>query len=73
MVNNRIFKQQEQYLQTHGECKGIICKSNSTEIYYTMNGDAYRVLKWDKDLAVTKISIDEMNRLLTCANLKFGD
>lgn len=72
-VNNMIFKQQELYLQTHGEFRGIIDKSNSTEFYYTLNGDAYRVLRWNDDVSVNKISIDEMNRLLACANLKFGD
>ena len=73
-ITSKIFGQQEQLLKDRGECKGIIGKQGSTEVYYTYNGSAFRVL-YENDILsrITKISVDEMNRLLTCADLKFGD
>lgn len=74
IITDNIRKQQAQFLQTNGELKGIIDKSNSTEFYYVYKDSAYRVVFETGDLIqVFKISLDEMDRILTCANLEFGD
>ena len=75
MVNTKIFKQQEQFIKAHGDCRGIIDKSETTEVYYIYKDSAYRILYGENDtlVHVNKISIDEMERLLACANLNFGE
>lgn len=74
IITDKIHKQQAQFLQANGECKGIIDKSDSTEFYYVYKDSAYRVIfETNNPIHVFKISIDEMNRILNCANLEFGD
>ena len=74
IITDKIRKQQAQFLQANGVLKGIIDKSNSTEFYYVYKDSAYRVIcETNNPIHVFKISIDEMNRILNCANLKFGD
>lgn len=74
IITDKIHKQQAQFLQMNGEFKGVIDKSNSTEFYYTYKDYAYRVVfEANTPIQVFKISIDEMHRILTCANLEFGD
>lgn len=74
IITDKIRKQQAQFLQTNGELKGIIDKSNSTEFYYVYKDSAYRVVfETDNPIQVFKIPVDEMGRILNCANLEFGD
>ena len=73
-ITNKIFEQQEQFLKAHGECRGIIDKGDTTEVYYSYKDSALRILYENTALSsVTKITTDAMERILTCANLKFGD
>ena len=74
IITNKIHEQQARFLQENGECKGIVDKSNTTEFYYVYKDSAYRVIfETNNPIHVFKISIDEMDRILTCANLEFGD
>ena len=74
IITDKIHKQQAQFLQANGVLKGIIDKSNSTEFYYVYKDSAYRVVfETDNPIQVFKIPIDEMDRILNCANLEFGD
>lgn len=61
---------QADFLSKYGHLEGIIGDSK----YYTHNEAAYRVIcVGGKAVQIIKMNKPEVMRILSCANLKFGD
>lgn len=68
--------QQAQFLSDHAHLEGIVVADHNSYNfirYYTMDGAGFKALFIGGTcVQIIKMSVDEINRIISCAQIKFG-
>jgi hypothetical protein len=74
MISEKLLITRANILKAHGELKGIITKSHCVEVFYTFQGSGYKIVYTDDVIThISKLPESEIDRMMACANLDFGN